>query len=85
MKYTKYFSGIINQYGRPNLSKDQFKKFMNIVHLEGRLEGLNSIKRTLEGSKDAHRFNMEYYRVNRQLTDLTGNLTPQELKEQLFR
>lgn len=85
MKYTKYFSGIINQYGRPNLSKDQFKKFMNIVHLEGRLEGLNSIKRTLEGSKDAHRFDMEYYRVNRQLTDLTGNLTPQELKEQLFR
>jgi hypothetical protein len=85
MKYTKYFSGIINQYGRPNLSKDQFKKFMNIVHLEGRLEGLNSIKRTLEGSKDAHRFDMEYYRVNRQLTDLTGNLTPQELKQQLFR
>ncbi len=85
MKYTKYFSGIINQYGRPNLSDDQFKKFMNIVHLEGRLEGLNSIKRTLEGSRDAHRFDMEYYRVNRQLTDLTGNLPPQELKEQLFR
>ncbi len=84
MKYTKYFSGIINQYGRPNLTDDQFRKFMNIVHLEGRLEGIDSIKRSLEGSKEANRFDMEYYRVNRKLTDLTGNLPPQELKEKLF-
>ena len=84
MKYTKYFSGIISQYGRPNLTEEQFRKFMNIVHLEGRLEGINSIKRGLIGSKEEHRFDMEYYKVNKLLTELTGNLPPLELKAQLF-
>ncbi len=84
MKYTKYFSGIINQYGRPNLTDDQFRKFMNIVHLEGRLEGINSIKRKLEDTKEEHRFDMEYFGVNKRLTELTGNIPPQELKEKLF-
>lgn len=84
MKYTKYFSGIINQYGRPNLTDDQFRKFMNIVHLEGRIEGINSIKRTLKGTKEEYRFDMEYFKISKKLTELTGNLSPQELKEKLF-
>ncbi len=83
MTYTKYFSGIINQYGRPNLTDDQFRKFMNIVHLEGRLEGINSIKRKLIDTKEEHRFDMEYFSVNKRLTELTGNLPPQELKDKL--
>ena len=85
MTYTKYFSGIINQYGRPNLTDDQFRKFMNIVHLEGRLEGINSIKRKLIDTKEEHRFDMEYFSVNKKLTELTGNLPPKELKEKLFQ
>ena len=84
MIYTKFFSQLINEYGRPNLSEAQFRKLMNIVHLEGRLEGINSIKRTLEGTREAHRFDMEYFRVNKLLIDLTGNLPPQQLKDQLF-
>lgn len=48
-----------------NLTGDQFKKIMNMVHLEGRLEGVHSIKRSLEGSKEVNRLDMEYYKVNR--------------------
>lgn len=84
MQYTKYFSGIISQYGRPNLTADQFKRLMNIVHLEGRLEGINSIKRLLEGTRDAHRFDMDYFKVQKQLTQLTGNVAPEELQKLLF-
>lgn len=58
---------------------------MNIVHLEGRLEGINSIKRKLVNTKEEHRFDMEYFRVNKKFTELTGNLSPQELKEKLFK
>ena len=84
MKYTKYFSGLIARHGRPNLSDDQFRNFMNIVHLEGRIEGINSIKRRLEGTKEAHRFDMEYFKVQKQLTQLTGNVSPEELQKRLF-
>ena len=57
---------------------------MNIVHLEGRLEGINSINRKLANTKEEHRFDMEYFRVNKKLIELTGNLPPQELKEWMF-
>ncbi len=85
MLYTKYFSGIIRQYGRPNLSDEQFRKFMNIVHLEGRIAGINTIKRALQDTHEAHRFDVEHYNVSKKLTELTGNLPPEKLKEHLFR
>ena len=85
MLYTKYFSAIINQCGRPNLSDTQFKKFMNIVHLEGRIAGINTIKRSLKDTREAHRFDVEHYNVSKKLTELTGNLPPEKLKEILFR
>ena len=85
MKYTKYFSGIINEYGAPNLTEEQFRKFMNIVHLEGKLEGIDTIRRILKDAKEEHRFDLEYFNVNKKLTDLTGNLPPKELKEKLFK
>ena len=47
MKYKKYFSGIINEHGAPNLTDEQFRKFMNMVPLEGRLEGIDTIRRIL--------------------------------------
>ncbi len=84
MIYTKFFSQLINEYGRPNLTEAQFRKLMNIVHLEGRLKELNSIKRKLEGTREAHRFDIEYFKVNKLLVDLTGNLSPQQLKKELF-
>ena len=81
MIYTRYFSGIINQYGRPNLSDAQFRKFMNIVHLEGRIAGINTIKRALKDTHEAHRFDVEHYNVSKKLTELTGNLPPEKLNE----
>ena len=85
MKYTKYFSGIISEHGAPNLTDEQFRKFMNIVHLEGRIEGIDTIRRTLKGTKEGHRFDIEYFNVSKKLTDLTGKLPPKELKENLFK
>ncbi|QBA63340.1 hypothetical protein [Muriicola soli] len=66
------------------MSDSQFSILMNIVHLEGRLEGINSIKRKLQGTREAHRFDMEYFRVHKKLTELTGNLPPEALKSRLF-
>ena len=84
MIYTKYFSGLIAQYGRPNMSDAQFRLLMNIVHLEGRLEGINTIKRKLEGTREAHRFDMEFFNVHKKLTEITGNLPPEAFKSKLF-
>ncbi len=44
MNYTKYFSGFTKENGQPNVSSDQFSRLMNIVFVEGMLQGMNQIK-----------------------------------------
>ena len=47
MIYTKYFTGYTKENGQVNVSPDQFRRIMNIVFVEGRLQGINQIKTTL--------------------------------------
>jgi len=42
MNYTSYFSQILKTSGCPHLSSDMFARYMNIVHLEGRMTELNN-------------------------------------------
>ncbi len=81
MIYTKYFSGFTKQNGQPNLSPDQFKRMMNIIFVEGILQGINQIK-TKE--KQAFRFDILLFNQDTVLTDLTGNLSPKELVREMF-
>ena len=79
MIYTKYFTGFTKENGQANVSPDQFRRIMNIVFVEGRLQGINQIK-TKE--KTAFRydimlfnqdstFNMNWRTINMESTTLT--------------
>ena len=76
MLYTKYFSILVRDQGMPNLSTSSFQKFMNVVVLEGQLEGLKKAK-TLD-KENPEKYGMELFKIGRQLTEITGNLEPNE-------
>ncbi len=81
MIYTKYFSGFTKENGQPNVSSDQFSRMMNIVFVEGILQGINQIKTKERG---AFKYDILLFNQDTVLTDLTGNLKPQELLREMY-
>jgi len=85
MKYTKYFGLITRNQGKLNLSTNQFQRIMNIVHLEGVIKGLIKAKDTYKDTNHFHRYDMLIFKQNRKLTDLSGNVTPEMLLQEMVR
>ena len=83
MIYTRYFAAITSENGQPNLNPDQFRRMMNIVFVEGILNGLSKIK---EMDKTQYfRFDTLIFKQDKVLTDLTGNLKPGDLLKEMYR
>ena len=73
MKYSNYFALIFKEKGIPNLSVKEHIRLFNIVHTEGVLKGMP------KGDS------LQRFRVEKQLTELTGNLKPEKLLEEMLR
>ena len=76
MKYSKYFGVITRDKGNLNLSTTQFQRLMNIVFVEGSINGLNKAKQTYKDTNQFYRYDTIIFKENVKLTDLTGNLSP---------
>ncbi|CAL2104493.1 conserved protein of unknown function [Tenacibaculum sp. 190130A14a] len=77
MQYTNYFSTSNKVKGMPALNSDQFARYMNILILEERIHGMKKYK-----SRDNH---ISIFKVQKQLTDLTGNQTPEDLLKEMVK
>jgi len=84
MKYSKHFSKVVKENGQPNLSLDQFKKMMNIIATENKIEGLNVAKRQHENTNMFHQYDILILGYERQLTNLTGNQKPTDLIKEMY-
>jgi hypothetical protein len=85
MKYTKYFGLMTKEQGRLNLPTMQFQRLMNIVHLEGVLFGLHKAKEANKDTQAYHKYDILIFNENIRLTELTGNLTPDLLLNEMVR
>ncbi|MBD3637219.1 MAG: hypothetical protein HUJ25_07710 [Crocinitomicaceae bacterium] len=83
MRHTKYFSEIVRNQGVPNLSQGSFQTFMNIVHLEGQIEGLKKARKIEKESPG--RFDLEIFKIQDSIAELTGGLEPKELMIRLVK
>ena len=81
MVYTKYFAGVLNEQGVLQLSAEQWKRLMNIVYLEGNIAGLQR----LSDQKQPYRFDIIIFKYQKKLSDLTGNLQPNELIREMYQ
>jgi hypothetical protein len=79
--YSNYFKGIINEGNVLSLSPKCITTMMNIIHLEGKLAGMN----TLRDKYDKFNFSREIFEVEKRLTDLTGNIPPRQLLERFYQ
>ncbi len=78
---TKFLSGFTKENGQPDLSHDQFRRMMNIIFVEGMLQGMNQIKTREKG---AFKHDITLFSQDTVLTNLTGNLKPQELVREMY-
>jgi hypothetical protein len=85
MKYSKYFGLITRDKGGLNLSTAQFQRLMNIVFVEGSIDGLNKAKQTYKDTNQFYRYDTIIFKENKRLTDLTGNLPPELLIKEMHQ
>ena len=85
MKYSKYFGLITKEKGNLNLSTSQFQRLMNIVFVEGVIYGLNKAKQTYKGTDLFYRYDTILFKENMKLTDLTGELKPDNLLREMHQ
>lgn len=85
MNYTKYLSLLTKENGVPQLSNYQFRRMMNIVHVEGELSSINMIKENYKNTPEFTRFDLIVFKKQKNLTELTGNLKPEDLIKEMMR
>ena len=78
MRYTNYFGLVTREHGQLNLPDHQFQKMMNIIHIEGVIEGMERIKKDLPDDLK-YKFNLQVVSMERGLKMLTDDLESSEL------
>jgi hypothetical protein len=85
MKYSKYFGLITRDKGSLNLSTAQFQRLMNIVFVEGAINGLSKAKQTYKKTNQFYRYETIIFKENGKLSELTGNLEPEKLLREMYQ
>jgi hypothetical protein len=85
MQYTIYFSILTKENGQPNLNTEQFRRMMNIVSIEGIVNGMNRIKEKYKDTQYYYKYDLDIFKHQRVLTDLTGNLKPSNLLNEMYQ
>lgn len=72
------------EQGVPNLSSSQDKRYFNIICIENRIEGLNVARTVFKDSEHSHRFDLEFWKLDKIMAELTGRLTPEQLMKEML-
>lgn len=83
MHYSNYFSSVTKDNGQPNLSADQFRRMMNIVYIEGVINGIKYIKKKEKGQP--FKYDVIIFKHDSVLKELTGSLKPNLLLKEMYR
>ena len=85
MQYTKYFAILTKENGQPNLNTEQFRRMMNIVSVEGIINGMNRIKEKYKNTQYYYKYDLDIFKHQRVLKELSGNLDPDDLVKEMYR
>ena len=76
-RYSPYFKQVIKDGGLINLSSYYQSQVLNIGALEYAIEMLKKL------NKDSHKYDLNIFSQQKLLTDITGNLDPEDLFKQM--
>ena len=66
------------------MSSDSFRTMMNVIYLEGVINGLNRSKEAHKGTNAYYKYDVSIFREEKRLTDITGNLDPDDLLKRML-
>ncbi|TNF48435.1 MAG: hypothetical protein EP305_05550 [Bacteroidetes bacterium] len=76
MQYTKFFSAVLRDHGSLNFEPDQLKLIMNLIHLEGKREGLLQVQERFKKTDPPNRYDLLIKAVTDQINVITNGFTP---------
>ena len=62
MIYTRYFAILTKENGQPNLNTEQFRRMMNIVSVEGIIQGMTKIKEKDKDTQYYYKFDLDIFK-----------------------
>lgn len=85
MQYTRYFAILTKENGQPNLNTEQFRRMMNIISVEGIIQGMIRIKEKYKNTQYYYKYDLDIFKHQKVLTTLTGNLKEEDLFSEMTR
>jgi len=83
MKYSKYFGYLARDNGQPNLNNEQFRRMLNIISVEGIIQGISLLKEKYNNPSEYYKYDTFIFKHDTILNDLTGNLSPSDLMKEM--
>jgi hypothetical protein len=84
MVYTEYIAKLLSTQGVPRMTPDQFKIILNIIHLEGRINEFEKLKRS-RLFMDKREVGMHQMHLQSHLMQLTQLEAPHRLVEMILK
>ena len=83
MKYSKYFGYMARGNGKPNLNNEQFRRMMNIISVEGIIQGISKIKEKYNNPSEYYKYDIDILKHQTLLNNITNNLIPEDLFKEM--
>jgi len=71
--------------GQPNLNNDQFRRMMNIISVEGIIQGISILKEKYKNTNEYYKYDVDLIKYQSILDKLTHNSTPQDLFKEIHQ
>jgi hypothetical protein len=65
--------------GNPNVSADEMRRWMNLIHLEGKLAGIDEVKKKFQNIDGEHRYEIIKITIIEQTQKISLGLPPEQL------
>ena len=67
------------------MNTEQFRRMMNIISVEGIIQGMNRIKEKYKNTQYYYKYDLDIFKHQRVLTTPTGNLKAEDLIREMMR
>ena len=85
MKYSRYLSVLLNGQEMAGIPSEQLKLLLNVVMIEGKIRGIQQAQRIAKSTENPHLVDLELFKAQAVLSDLTGNLSPEEFYARVLK
>ncbi len=84
MRFTRYYSKLLEAQGMPHVNIEQHKRLFNIISLESRLDEVDKLKENEKDSELKYKCEVRIYRLKQSLSKQTDNAYPKDIMDNML-